>query len=41
MALRGLSALSVRIVLKAWIPPTPNSDAVKLISETYACMQLC
>ena len=34
MALSGLSALSVLMVLNAWMPPAPNSDAVKLISDT-------
>lgn len=34
MARRGLSALNVRIVLKAWIPPAPASEATKLISDT-------
>ena len=35
MALSGLSALSVLMVLNAWMPPAPNSDAVKLISDTW------
>lgn len=35
MARRGLSALSVRIVLKAWIPPAPQSEAIKLMRDTY------
>ncbi len=34
MALRGLRALRVLMVLKAWIPPAPSSDAVKLIRDT-------
>ena len=34
MARSGLSALSVRMVLKAWMPPAPSSEAVKLISDT-------
>lgn len=34
MALSGLSALSVLMVLKAWMPPAPSSEAVKLISDT-------
>jgi len=34
MARSGLSALNVRIVLKAWIPPAPTSEATKLISDT-------
>ena len=34
MALRGRSALRVRIVLNAWMPPAPSSDAVKLMRET-------
>lgn len=34
MALSGRSALSVRMVLKAWMPPAPSSEAVKLISDT-------
>ena len=34
MALSGLKALRVRMVLKAWIPPAPSNDAVKFISET-------
>ena len=35
IALSGRNALSVLIVLNAWIPPAPNSDAVKLINETF------
>ena len=35
MALKGLKALNVRIVLNAWIPPAPSKDAVKLIRDTY------
>jgi hypothetical protein len=35
MARSGLSALSVRIVLKAWIPPAPQSEAIKLMRDTY------
>ena len=38
IALRGLRALRVLIVLKAWIPPAPRSDAVKLISDTCTKM---
>ena len=34
MALRGLRALKVLMVLKAWMPPAPSRDAVKLISDT-------
>jgi hypothetical protein len=34
MALSGLSALNVRMVLKAWMPPAPNSEARKLINDT-------
>ena len=34
MARSGRSALSVRMVLKAWMPPAPSSEAVKLISDT-------
>lgn len=34
MARSGLSALSVRIVLKAWIPPAPTSEATKLMRDT-------
>lgn len=34
MARSGLSALNVRIVLKACIPPAPASEATKLISDT-------
>ena len=37
MALRGLRALKVRIVLKAWIPPAPSKEAVKLMRETWGC----
>ena len=37
IALRGLRALKVRIVLKAWIPPAPSREAVKLIRETCGC----
>lgn len=35
MARSGLSALRVRIVLKAWIPPAPQSEAMKLMRDTY------
>ena len=35
IALSGRNALSVLIVLNAWIPPAPNRDAVKLINETF------
>jgi hypothetical protein len=35
MARSGLSALSVRIVLKAWIPPAPQSEAIKLMRDTW------
>ncbi len=35
IALSGLSALSVLIVLKAWTPPAPSRDAVKLINDTF------
>lgn len=35
MARNGLRALKVLIVLKAWIPPAPRSEAIKLISDTY------
>jgi hypothetical protein len=34
MALRGLRARKVLIVLKAWIPPAPSRDAVKFIRDT-------
>lgn len=34
IALSGLRALRVRIVLKAWIPPAPQSDAMKLMRDT-------
>ena len=34
MARSGRSALSVLMVLKAWMPPAPSSEAVKLISDT-------
>lgn len=34
MARSGLSALSVRIVLKAWMPPAPTSEAMKLMRDT-------
>ncbi len=34
IALSGLSALSVRMVLKAWTPPAPSREAVKLINDT-------
>ena len=34
MALSGLRALSVRIVLNVWNPPAPTKDAVKLINDT-------
>ena len=34
MALSGRSALSVHMVLKAWMPPAPSREAVKLISDT-------
>ena len=35
MALSGLRALRVLMVLKAWIPPAPSKVAVKLIRDTY------
>jgi len=35
IALRGLKARRVLMVLNAWMPPAPSKDAVKLISETY------
>ena len=35
IALRGRRALSVRIVLNAWMPPAPTSEAVKLMRETW------
>ena len=38
MALRGLRALSVLMVLNAWMPPAPKRDAVKLMRDT--CMRL-
>jgi hypothetical protein len=41
MARSGLSARSVRIVLKAWMPPTPAKEAVKLISDTYNSRSAC
>ena len=31
---RGLRALRVLMVLKAWMPPAPSRDAVKLMSDT-------
>ena len=34
IARRGLRALRVLMVLKAWMPPAPSRDAVKLISDT-------
>lgn len=34
MARNGLNALSVLIVLKAWIPPAPQRDATKFIRDT-------
>ena len=34
MARRGLRALRVLMVLKAWIPPAPRRDAVKLMRDT-------
>jgi len=36
MALSGLRARRVRMVLNAWIPPAPSSEAVKLINDTYS-----
>ena len=36
MALSGLRALSVRMVLKACTPPAPSREAVKLINDTCA-----
>ena len=36
MALSGLSARSVRMVLKACTPPAPSREAVKLINDTCA-----
>ena len=38
-ALSGLSARSVRIVLKAWILPAPNQLATKLTIETYGSVR--
>lgn len=35
MARSGLKARSVRIVLNAWMPPAPQSEATKLINDTY------
>ena len=35
MALNGRRALSVRMVLNAWIPPAPKREAVKLMRDTY------
>ena len=35
IALKGRSALKVRMVLKAWTPPAPASAATKLMSETF------
>lgn len=35
MARNGLNARSVRIVLNAWMPPAPQSEATKLINDTY------
>lgn len=34
IALKGRNALSVLIVLNAWIPPAPQSEAMKLIKDT-------
>ena len=34
IALNGRRALSVRMVLNAWIPPAPSSEAVKLMRDT-------
>ena len=34
MALNGRRALSVRMVLNAWIPPAPKREAVKLMRDT-------
>ena len=34
IARRGLRALRVLMVLKAWMPPAPSRDAVKLMSDT-------
>ena len=39
MARSGLSARSVRIVLKAWMPPAPRREAVKLMRETWRLAQ--
>lgn len=36
MALSGRRARKVRIVLKAWIPPAPNKEATKLMSDTWS-----
>lgn len=36
MARSGRRARNVRIVLKAWMPPAPQSEATKLISDTCA-----
>ena len=35
MARNGLNARSVRMVLNAWMPPAPQSEATKLINDTY------
>lgn len=34
IARNGLNARSVRIVLNAWMPPAPHSEATKLINDT-------
>lgn len=34
IALSGRNALRVRMVLNAWIPPAPQSEAMKLIRDT-------
>lgn len=36
IALRGLRALRVLIVLKAWMPPAPTRDATKFMRETWS-----
>lgn len=35
IARRGLRALRVLMVLKAWMPPAPSRDAVKLMRDTW------
>lgn len=39
IARRGLKALSVLMVLNAWIPPAPHRDATKLISDTITIIK--